>query len=98
VARPSRCEAPLRLRPATFRYRQEASDTACRGLRYGLIAEEVAGLLPMSSSAVPTARWKASTMRRHASISLGNDPQRIFTKALARLGGIDRMGHQHPQR
>jgi len=63
VARPSRCEAPLRLRPATFRYRQEASDTACRGLRYGLIAEEVAELLPMSSSADPTARWKASTTK-----------------------------------
>ena len=39
-------EALLQLRPVTFRYRQTATDGAHQPLRYGLIAEEVAELLP----------------------------------------------------
>jgi len=39
-------ETVLRLRPVTFRYRQPATDGANQPLRYGLIAEEVAELLP----------------------------------------------------
>jgi hypothetical protein len=39
-------EALLRLRPVTFRYRQPATDGAGQPPRYGLIAEEVAELLP----------------------------------------------------
>jgi hypothetical protein len=39
-------EALLQLRPVTFRYRQTATDGTDQPLRYGLIAEEVAELLP----------------------------------------------------
>ena len=39
-------EALLQLRPVTFRYRQTATDGTDQPLLYGLIAEEVAELLP----------------------------------------------------
>jgi hypothetical protein len=39
-------EALLQLRPVTFRYRQPAADGTNQPPRYGLIAEEVAELLP----------------------------------------------------